>query len=171
MDMAFVSSDAKKTMCSVCCKTGSGFRDRRRHTVRDLDAGDLRIYLEFEYRRLSCPSCDAVKQRDPGMAGPIGSLYAAVRRPHRGAVPRDDGDAGGRAPSPGLGPGLAHGVELHAPLVGASSPFRASSCHRRRRVLDPQRPPLSAGGGGSGSAKADLARGLWPNRTRSASVL
>lgn len=49
-------------MCSVCGTTGSGFRDRRRHTVRDLDAGDLRIYLEFEYRRLSCPSCDAVKR-------------------------------------------------------------------------------------------------------------
>ncbi len=30
--------------------------------MRDLDAGDLRIYLEFEYRRLYCPSCDAVKR-------------------------------------------------------------------------------------------------------------
>jgi len=109
--------------------------------------------------------------RDPGMAGPIGPLYAAVRGPHRAAVPRDDGDAGGRTPSPGLGPGLAHGDELHAPLAGASSPVRASSGHRRRRVLGPQRPPVSAGGGGSGSAKADLARGLWPNRRRSANVL
>ena len=34
--------------------------------MRDLDAGDLRIYLEFEYRRLYCPSCDAVKRETLG---------------------------------------------------------------------------------------------------------
>ncbi len=30
--------------------------------VRDLDAGPSRIYLEFEYRRVACPKCQAVKQ-------------------------------------------------------------------------------------------------------------
>jgi transposase len=29
--------------------------------VRDLDAGDTNIYLEFEYRRMYCPRCKAVK--------------------------------------------------------------------------------------------------------------
>lgn len=40
----------------------SGFRDRRLHMVRDLDSGDQHIYLEFEYRRVACPRCEAVKQ-------------------------------------------------------------------------------------------------------------
>lgn len=30
--------------------------------VRDLDAGAARIYLEFEYRRVACPRCKAVKR-------------------------------------------------------------------------------------------------------------
>jgi transposase len=30
--------------------------------VRDLDAGKTRIYLEFEYRRVACPRCKAVKR-------------------------------------------------------------------------------------------------------------
>jgi transposase len=30
--------------------------------VRDLDAGATRIYLEFEYRRVACPHCKAVKR-------------------------------------------------------------------------------------------------------------
>lgn len=30
--------------------------------MRDLDAGDVRIYLDFEYRRLYCPVCNAVKR-------------------------------------------------------------------------------------------------------------
>ncbi len=30
--------------------------------VRDLDAGDANIYLEFEYRRVACPECKAVKR-------------------------------------------------------------------------------------------------------------
>ena len=30
--------------------------------VRDLDAGTKRIYLEFEYRRVACPHCQAVKR-------------------------------------------------------------------------------------------------------------
>lgn len=30
--------------------------------VRDLDAGEIHIYLEFEYRRVACPRCNAVKR-------------------------------------------------------------------------------------------------------------
>ena len=30
--------------------------------MRDLDAGATRIYLEFEYRRVDCPKCNAVKR-------------------------------------------------------------------------------------------------------------
>ena len=39
-----------------------GFRSRRIHRVRDLDAGDAHIYLDFEYWRVICPHCGAVKQ-------------------------------------------------------------------------------------------------------------
>ena len=30
--------------------------------VRDLDAAEITVYLEFEYRRVNCPHCQAVKQ-------------------------------------------------------------------------------------------------------------
>lgn len=39
-----------------------GARSRRLHCVRDLDAGGAVLYLEFEYRRVACPRCQAVKQ-------------------------------------------------------------------------------------------------------------
>jgi transposase len=39
-----------------------GFRDRRTHLVRDLDAAETRVYLEYEYRRVNCPRCKSVKQ-------------------------------------------------------------------------------------------------------------
>jgi transposase len=52
----------KKTVCSGCGTTASGCRDRRTHVVRDLDAGATRIYLAFEYRRVACPTCNAVKR-------------------------------------------------------------------------------------------------------------
>ncbi|HRR42271.1 MAG TPA: ISL3 family transposase [Syntrophales bacterium] len=32
------------------------------HQVRDLDAGETHIYLEFEYRRVNCPRCGTVKR-------------------------------------------------------------------------------------------------------------
>ncbi len=35
--------------------------------VRDLDAGATRIYLEFEYRRVACPECKAVKRETLAM--------------------------------------------------------------------------------------------------------
>lgn len=35
--------------------------------VRDLDAGDSHIYLEFEYRRVACPQCKAVKRETLSM--------------------------------------------------------------------------------------------------------
>jgi len=35
--------------------------------VRDLDAGATRIYLEFEYRRVACPHCKAVKRETLSM--------------------------------------------------------------------------------------------------------
>jgi transposase len=39
-----------------------GWYDRRRRQVRDLSCGDMRIYLEFEVRRVRCRSCGKVKR-------------------------------------------------------------------------------------------------------------
>ena len=39
-----------------------GWYDRRVRRVRDLSAGDARIYLELEVRRVRCRSCGTVKR-------------------------------------------------------------------------------------------------------------
>ena len=39
-----------------------GWYDRRTRQVRDLSCGDLRIYLEFEVRRVQCRRCGKVKR-------------------------------------------------------------------------------------------------------------
>jgi transposase len=46
----------------VCGKSYRGFYDRLIHRVRDLDCGGTRIYLDFEYRRVFCQRCRAVKR-------------------------------------------------------------------------------------------------------------
>lgn len=40
----------------------SGFYDRTTRRVRDLSCGDMRIYLEFEVRRVVCRDCGKVKR-------------------------------------------------------------------------------------------------------------
>jgi transposase len=39
-----------------------GWYDRRTRRVRDLSCGDMRIYLEFEVRRVQCRNCGKVKR-------------------------------------------------------------------------------------------------------------
>ena len=39
-----------------------GWYDRRVRQTRDLSCGDTRVYLEFEVRRVLCPSCGKVKR-------------------------------------------------------------------------------------------------------------
>jgi len=39
-----------------------GWYDRRVRQIRDLSCGDTRVYLEFEVRRVLCPSCGKVKR-------------------------------------------------------------------------------------------------------------
>jgi transposase len=48
-------------MCGTCGRQQSGWYDRRVRRVRDLGAGGLRIYLEFEVRRVRCRQCGKVK--------------------------------------------------------------------------------------------------------------
>ena len=52
----------KKTICSSCGKASKSYYDQRIHRVRDLNCGDMRIFLEFEYRRVECKHCQAVRQ-------------------------------------------------------------------------------------------------------------
>jgi transposase len=52
----------KKTTCGCCGRVQSGWYDRKVRRTRDLSCGDMRIYLEFEVRRLLCRSCGKVKR-------------------------------------------------------------------------------------------------------------
>lgn len=59
------SSDSivvKKTLCPLCSRSWRSFYDRKIRQVRDLSAGDKRVYLELEVRRLWCRRCQKVRQ-------------------------------------------------------------------------------------------------------------
>ncbi|MGO9061182.1 MAG: transposase family protein [Candidatus Binataceae bacterium] len=43
-------------MCGVCGRASRRIYDRKLRWVRDLSAGDTRIYLEIESRRVRCRS-------------------------------------------------------------------------------------------------------------------
>ena len=49
-------------MCGSCGTAHRTWYDRTTRRVRDLPCGDLRIYLEFELRRVDCRQCGGVKQ-------------------------------------------------------------------------------------------------------------
>jgi transposase len=49
-------------LCGACGRPSRRIYDRKLRQVRDLAAGDTRIYLEFESRRVRCRSCGKVKQ-------------------------------------------------------------------------------------------------------------
>jgi transposase len=49
-------------VCGVCGRASRRIYDRKLRWVRDLSAGDTRIYLEIESRRVRCRSCARVKQ-------------------------------------------------------------------------------------------------------------
>lgn len=52
----------KKTICGTCGRTCRSFYDQELRRVRDLNCGDLRIYLELPIRRVDCPDCQGVQQ-------------------------------------------------------------------------------------------------------------
>jgi transposase len=52
----------KKTVCKECGRVHSGWYDRTRRRARDLSVGTMRIYLEFEVRRLVCRCCGQVRR-------------------------------------------------------------------------------------------------------------
>lgn len=58
-----LGATAKKSVCAGCGWRSSSFYDRRIHRVRDLDSGGTGIFLEFEYRRVSCPACGVRQER------------------------------------------------------------------------------------------------------------
>ncbi len=49
----------------MCATLHWSFYDRTRRQVRDLSCGDMRIYLDFEVRRVECRSCGKVKRERP----------------------------------------------------------------------------------------------------------
>ena len=52
----------KKTVCGACGCIHHSWYDKRNRLVRDLAAGDRRVYIELEIRRVDCRNCRAVKQ-------------------------------------------------------------------------------------------------------------
>ncbi|MGQ0642732.1 MAG: ISL3 family transposase [Gemmatimonadaceae bacterium] len=52
----------KKTVCGTCGRAQRTWYDRQTRCVRDLPCGDLRIYLEFDLRRVACLTCGGVKR-------------------------------------------------------------------------------------------------------------
>lgn len=53
----------EKTLCGVCGRASRRIYDRKLRWVRDLSAGDARIYLEIESRRVRCRSCAKICRR------------------------------------------------------------------------------------------------------------
>jgi hypothetical protein len=57
-------SGGEKTVRVVCGQASRRIYDRKLRWVRDLSAGDTRIYLQIESRRVRCRSCTKVKQEN-----------------------------------------------------------------------------------------------------------
>ena len=55
------ASALKKTRCSGCGTSRYGWYERKRRRVRDLSCGDMRVYLEIEFRRVECRHCGKVR--------------------------------------------------------------------------------------------------------------
>ena len=55
-------AEGKKTVCGVCGLVHRTFYDRKTSRIRDLPCADKRIYLEVEFRRVTCRRCGKVKQ-------------------------------------------------------------------------------------------------------------
>lgn len=63
-----IAATPKKTQCSQCGKLWPSFYDRRPWLARDLPCGPLRIYLEFEVRRVACAQCGVRREKLPWLA-------------------------------------------------------------------------------------------------------
>jgi transposase len=55
-------SALKKTACGACGRVQAGWYDRKLRRARDFGCGGLRIFLEFEVRRIACRRCGQVKR-------------------------------------------------------------------------------------------------------------
>ena len=63
-----IAPTPKKTACGQCGKLWRSFYDRRPWVARDLPCGPLRIYLEFEVRRVACAQCGVRREKLPWLA-------------------------------------------------------------------------------------------------------
>ncbi len=52
----------KKMICGDCGAVNHAIYDRKVVRARDLPCGDMRVYVEFEIRRVKCRKCGKVKQ-------------------------------------------------------------------------------------------------------------
>lgn len=52
----------KKMVCGGCGAVNHAIYDRKTVRARDLPCADMRVYVEFEIRRVKCTKCGKVKQ-------------------------------------------------------------------------------------------------------------
>ncbi|MGO9055766.1 MAG: transposase family protein [Candidatus Binataceae bacterium] len=84
----------------MCGRESRRIYDRKLRWVRDLSAGDARIYLEIESRRVRCRSCAKVKQEKLASSPTTHQALRLLRGP---ALPsRDDPGRHPRVAAPGL---------------------------------------------------------------------
>ena len=57
------TSARKKTVCRQCGRAWRSYYDRRPWVVRALSCGPLRIFLEFEIRRVACDQCGVKREK------------------------------------------------------------------------------------------------------------
>lgn len=53
---------SEKMICGGCGAVNHAIYDRKMARARDLPCGDMRVYVEFEIRRVKCTQCGKVKQ-------------------------------------------------------------------------------------------------------------
>src|SRR5713101_1661383 len=156
-------SGGEKTLCGACGRPSRRIYDRKLRQVRDLSAGDTRIYLEIERRRVPLPE---LRQSEAGEAG------VALQQPllHQ-ALCVLCGPALSDLDDPRRRPRVALGLEHRqgtrpAVHAGAAPKSRAASAtrDRHRRGLDPQGAHLPHRGQRSGAAPGGLS--IWHSQKR-----
>ena len=96
----------KKMVCGGCGAINHAIYDRKTVRARDLPCADMRVYVEFEIRRVKCAKCGKVKQEkldwladNPGYTKRFVFFYGSEVpgvvdkvRGHRDAAGLEDGE-------------------------------------------------------------------------------
>jgi len=100
--VVILSRRSKKMVCGGCGAVNHAIYDRKMARARDLPCGDMRVYVEFEIRRVECAKCGKVKQEkldwlsdNPAYTKRFAFFFGAQ-------MPGDDSKRGFQRDTPGL---------------------------------------------------------------------